>query len=128
MIVRQAASFVFVGLTVNFALYAAYLILTRTLMGAFAAMTMTYCSGVVVSFVLNRSFTFRFDGEKGFTFLRYVSAYLFGYLLNFAGLWLLADRCRIPHEFVQIGMIFVIAVMLFFLQKYWVFQDRAYHS
>ena len=47
---------------------------------------------------------------------------MFGYLVNFAGLWLLADRCGIPHEIVQGWMILGLAVLLFFLQKYWVFK------
>jgi putative flippase GtrA len=128
MIVRQAASFVFIGVAINAALYAAYLLLTHTLLVAFAAMTVTYCSGVVIGFALNRRFTFRFSGDKGFAFLRYVGAYLVGYLVNLAGLWLLADRCGIPHEIVQGGMIFAIAALLFLLQKYWVFPDRAPYS
>ena len=54
MIARQTASFVLIGLAVNAALYAAYLLLTHTLLGSFAAMTVTYCSGVVMGFLLNR--------------------------------------------------------------------------
>jgi putative flippase GtrA len=103
MIARQAASFVLIGLAVNAALYAAYLLLTHTLLGSFAAMTVTYCSGVVMGFLLNRRFTFGFEGRKTAALIRYVGAYLFGYLVNFAGLWLLADRGGIPHEVVQGG-------------------------
>ncbi len=125
MIIRQTASFALIGIGVNAALYAAYLVLTHTVLGAFAAMTVTYCSGVVMGFVLNGRFTFRFDGDKGLAFLRYVSAYVLGYLVNLAGLWLLAKRYGIPHEFVQGGMIFGIAAMLFLLQKYWVFSDNS---
>ena len=122
MIARQAASFVVIGLAVNAALYAAYLFLTHTLLGSFAAMTVTYCSGVVMGFLLNRRFTFGFEGERSAAFARYICAYVFGYLVNFAGLWLLADRCGIPHEIVQGWMILGLAVLLFFLQKYWVFK------
>jgi putative flippase GtrA len=124
MIARQAASFVFVGIAVNASLYAAYLLLTHTLLNSFAAMTVTYCSGVVMGFLLNRRLTFGFEGESAAAFLRYVGAYLLGYVVNLAGLWLLADRCRIPHEIVQ-WMILSIAVLIFLLQKYWVFKIRA---
>jgi putative flippase GtrA len=48
-----------------------------------AAMTLTHCLGVVMGFVLNRGFTFDFEGEKSAAFLRYVCAYV----VNFAGLW-----------------------------------------
>ncbi len=128
MIARQAASFVLVGLAVNASLYAAYLLLTHTLLDSFAAMTVTYCSGVVMGFLLNRRFTFGFEGERAAAFLRYVGAYLLGYVVNLAGLWLLADRCRIPHEIVQGWMILGIAVLIFLFQKYWVFRIRASDS
>lgn len=128
MIARQAASFVLVGLSINASLYAAYLLLTHTLLDSSAAMTVTYCSGVVVGFLLNRRFTFGFEGERAAAFLRYVGAYLLGYVFNLAGLWLLADRCRIPHEIVQGWMILAVAVLMFLLQKYWVFRIRASES
>jgi putative flippase GtrA len=124
MTARQAASFVLIGLAVNGALYGAYLLLTHTVLGTFPAMTVTYASGVVMGFLLNRRFTFGFDGENSAAFVRYVGAYLFGYLVNLAGLWFLADRCGIPHEVIQGMMIFGLAALLFLLQKYWVFKNR----
>jgi putative flippase GtrA len=91
-------------------------------------MTVTYCSGVVIGFLLNRRFTFGFEGERAEAFLRYVGAYVLGYVVNLAALWLLADRCRIPHEIVQGWMILGVAVLMFLLQKYWVFRIRASDS
>ena len=125
MIIRQAASFAFIGVGVNAALYTAYLILTHTGLGAFAAMTVTYCSGVVMGFVLNGRFTFRFDGDKGLAFLRYVSAYVLGYLVNLVGLWLLVDRLGIAHELAQGALTVSVALLLFALQRYWVFPGSA---
>jgi putative flippase GtrA len=125
MITRQLISFAFVGLLLNSVLYAAYILLTHTMLGSLAAMTVTYCSGVTMGYVLNRRFTFRFNGNGNSAFVPYVGAYLLGYLINFMGLWLLADLWRIPHEIVQFGMVFGIAAMLFLVQKYWVFADRS---
>jgi len=122
MIARQAASFILIGLAVNAALYAAYVLLTRTLLSSFAAMTVTYCSGIVIGFLLNRRFTFGFDGQKTAAFVRYAVAYALGYLINFAGLWLLTNRWGIPHEIVQGWLILGIAFLLFFFQKYWIFK------
>jgi putative flippase GtrA len=87
-------------------------------------MTVSYCAGVLIGFALNRRITFRFEGASGSALLRYICAYGIGYAINFVGLWLLADHYGIPHEIVQAGMIFGIAVLLFFLQKYWVFKPR----
>ena len=129
MIARQAASFILIGLAVNTALYGAYLILTHTLLSSFSAMTVTYASGVVMGYLLNRRFTFGFDGENSAAFMRYVCVYVLGYLVNFAGLWLLAGPCGIPHEIVQGLMILGVSVLLFFLQRHWVFKNQlASHS
>jgi putative flippase GtrA len=124
MIARQALSFAFVVRSVNAAIYAAYLLLNHTVLDHFSAMTVTFCSGVVIGFLLNRRFTFAFGGEGGAAFVRYVCAYVFGYLVNFTGLWILTGRFGIPHEIVQGWMILGIAILLFLLQKYWVFRDR----
>jgi putative flippase GtrA len=70
MIRRQLISFAVVGVSVNVSLYAVYLLLTHTLMGSRAAMTLTYCSGVLIGFTLNSKITFRFDGANGSTLLR----------------------------------------------------------
>jgi putative flippase GtrA len=124
MIARQAASFALIGLAVNAAVYVGYILLTLTLLSSVAAMTVTYCSGVIMSFLLNRRFAFGFEGEKSGAFIRYACVYFFGYLINFAGLLLLVQGCGLPHEVAQGWMIVGIAALMFFLQKYWVFKDR----
>ena len=124
MIARQALSFALIGVLLNAALYVAYLVLTHTVFDDFVAMTVTYCSGVVMGFMLNRRFTFAFGGEGSAAFVRYVCAYVLGYFINFFGLWLLARNLGIPHEIVQGWMILGIAVLLFLLQKYWVFKNQ----
>ncbi len=128
MIRRQFIRFAVIGLSLNAALYAAYLLLTHTVMGSRAAMTLTYCSGVLIGFVLNRRITFRFDGDNGSALLRYFAAYAIGYVINFAGLWLLVDHCGVAHEFVQGGMMLALPVVLFLLQRYWVFRARESHG
>jgi putative flippase GtrA len=125
MIRRQLIAFVVIGVLVNASLYAVYLLLTHVVMGSRAAMTITYCAGVLIGFALNRRITFRFEGDNASALLRFVGAYAIGYAVNFAGLWLLVDRFGAPHEIVQGGMVLGIAVTLFLLQKYWIFRARA---
>jgi len=110
-----------IGLGLNAAGYAAYLLLTHTLLGSRSAMTITYCSGVLIGYLLNRRITFRFDGDSRWALLRYVGAYAMGYGINFAGLWLFVDYYGAPHEIVQGGIMSVLVVVLFLLQRYWVF-------
>ena len=43
---------------------ASYLLLTHTVMGSRAAMSIAYCAGVLTGFVLNRKITFGFRGDQ----------------------------------------------------------------
>ena len=56
---------------------------------------------------------------------RYVASYALGYIINFAGLWLLVEKAGIAHEIVQGGMTAALAIALFVVQKYWVFPAPA---
>jgi putative flippase GtrA len=121
----QLFSFAVIGISVNAALYAVYLLLTYAVMGSRSAMTITYCAGVLISFTLNRRITFRFRGNNSSTLLRYVGAYVLGYAINLAGLWLLVDHFGIAHEIAQGEIMAVLVVVLFLLLRYWVFPARA---
>lgn len=48
-------------------------------------------------------------------------SYGLGYLVNLTALYLCVDRLGWPHEAVQGAMVFVVAALLFVLQKFWVF-------
>jgi putative flippase GtrA len=122
---KQFFYFAVIGISLNAALYGAYLLLTHNLTGSRAAMTITYFTGVMIGFGLNRRITFRFAGDNGSAFLRYIAAYAVGYAINFIGLWLLVDLFGIAHEIVQGVMIVGVSILLFILQKYWVFPTSA---
>ncbi len=121
MIRRQFIRYAVIGLMLNAVLYGAYLLLTHTLMGSRAAMTITYCAGVLIGFMLNRDITFRYCGGNLGALLRYIASYVIGYAINFAVLWLFVDRWGMAHEIVQGGVILTLPVGLFVLQRYWVF-------
>jgi putative flippase GtrA len=121
----QFLRYALVGLSINAGLYIGYLLLTHTFLSIQAAMTVTYVGGVLIGFLLNRSITFRFVGDNGLAFLRYLGAYVIGYVINYLGLWLLVGRGGFPHEIVQGGMVLGIPLILFLLQRHWVFPDRA---
>jgi len=110
-----------VGLTSNILLYLTYLALTRIGVGHKTAMTGLYVISVLITFLANRNWTFQHRGAAQTTLIRYLTAYAVGYLLNFVLLWLAADRMGLPHQLVQFVAIFLVAVSLFLMQKYWVF-------
>ena len=117
----QFLRFALVGLGSNLLLYLGYLILTSGGMGHKTAMTILYALGVAQTFVFNRNWSFRHPGGVHGAFARYVICYAFGYLLNLFVLHLAVDRFGLPHQIVQGIMIVTLAVMLFLLQKFWVF-------
>lgn len=116
-----------VGLISNGALYLGYLGLTALGLGHKTAMTFLYVVGVVQSFYFNRSWSFAHNGRVSTAFARYVAAYVFGYVLNFALLWFAVDRLALPHQAVQFAAIFLVATTLFLLHRYWVFASTAGH-
>jgi len=88
-------------------------------------MTVTYGSGVLIGFLLNRAVTFRYLGGNHGALLRYVATYAIGYAINFMALRILVDDAGVPHQLVQGVMIFTLPLILFPLQKYWVFRVRS---
>jgi putative flippase GtrA len=110
-----------IGITLNTALYLSYIALTHTFMNSLAAMTLTYCFGVLLGFVINRKITFGHQGNEASALLRYILSYLVGYIYNFIALLLLVDYAGYPHGAVQAGVLVTLWVLLFALQRYWVF-------
>lgn len=120
---RQFIRYVIVGLGSNVFLYLAYLLLTSLGLGPKRAMTLLYAVGVLQTFLLNRRWTFDDKNEIHGTFFRYIITYALGYLFNLGLLYILVDEVGLPHQIVQGVLIFVVAIFLFLLQKYWVFPN-----
>lgn len=119
----QFIRYVVVGLASNAAIYVAYLLLTLLGMGPKLAMSLLYGVGVLQTFVFNKKWSFRFDGAATPALLRYVVAYAVGYVVNLLALMLLVDQAGMQHQLIQALMIFVVAIMLFVAQRYWVFRQ-----
>lgn len=117
----QLARYAIVGLLSNVLGYLLYLVITALGMEPKLAMTLLYIIGTLQTFFFNRKWTFSHDGAHQGPFIRYILSYAFGYLLNLAALLILVDWAHWPHQIVQGAMIFILAAMLFLLQKYWVF-------
>ena len=123
---RLDASFIrfaVVGVVSNATLYLLYLGLTGLGLGHKVAMTIVYIIGVTATFLANRSWSFQSRRTTGGSFLRYILAYCAGYALNYVALVLLVDIAGYRHELVQAAMVVIIAVVMFVLQRYWVFAE-----
>ena len=117
----QLSRYALVGLASNAVGYLLYLLLTYAGMGHKTAMTLLYAVGVLQTFYFNRGWSFGHDGRASTAFVRYVVAYVLGYLLNLGFLWLAVDNLHLPHQGVQAVAIVTVAAFLFVMHKYWVF-------
>lgn len=124
---RQLLRYAVVGVTSNLFLYLAYLMLTALGSGPKIAMSIVYVSGVAMTFVANRAWSFNHRGMAHWSFVRYVIAYMLGYLLNLGLLWICVDSMQLPHHVVQAAAIVVVALSLFLMHKYWVFVPAKIH-
>ena len=118
----QIKRYTIIGLALNVSIYLLYLLLTHFGLGPKTAMSALYVSGVIASFHFNRTWTFAHKGHVTKALIGYFSIYAIGYLLNLFALHLLVDKFGYAHQWVQGTMIFLLAILLFSLQKFLVFR------
>lgn len=121
----QAIRYGIVGLLSNAVGYCLYLLLTNAGMGHKLAMTLLYVTGTLQTFVFNKNWSFKYKQKDHTALLRYMTTYALGYVVNLIALIILVDVVHWPHTIVQAAMIFVIALLVFTLQKFWVFPAQA---
>lgn len=117
----QVLRYAVVGASTNALLFSSYLLLSAFGVGPKTAMSLLYVPGVMAGFLGNRNFTFRHEGRVPASMLRYFATYAFGYVFNFACLVVFLDILRLPADYVVLALIVVTAVILFALQRSWVF-------
>lgn len=122
---KQFFRYAVVGLASNVISYLLYLLATWLGVGPKMAMTWLYVLGVLQTFLFNKRWSFRFAGAGSPALVRYATVYALGYVTNFLALMLLVDQAGLPHQLVQGTMIFVVAVILFIAQRYWVFPQAS---
>lgn len=117
----QFVRYAVVGMVSNAIGYLLYIGLTNLGLGPKLAMSLLYGVGVLLTFLFNKRWTFENRGAHGLVFMRYCMTYGLGYVINLLVLLVFVDQLGCRHEIVQGIMILTLAVMLFLLQKYWVF-------
>jgi putative flippase GtrA len=110
-----------VGLAVNVAGYAVYLLATWLGAGPKSTMSVLYVAGAVAGYFGHRRFAFDHRGAMLPSFLRYAIVHVLGYGLNFLMLAWLADRLGYPHQLVQALAILVVTTFLFLAFRYFAF-------
>lgn len=120
-IVGQLRRFATVGVFSNFLLYVAYLGLTTLGMAPILVMSLLYAVGVGMTYIINNRWSFSMPRLCAGSFARYMCAHGLGYGCNLGLLWLFVDHLHWPHQVVQAIAIIIVALLLFGLNRYWVF-------
>lgn len=121
----QVIRYTVVGLASNSALYLLYLTITALGVGHKSAMTGLYLFGILQTFIFNKRWTFAHSGATKPSLCRYLAAYGMGYILNLVMLQVFVDRLGFAHQIVQGVAVVLVAIILFLLQRYWVFATGA---
>ena len=105
-------------------MYCIYLLATFYGSGYKITMTCLYLIGAFVSYIGNRNWSFRHDGDVATSAVKYIFAHICGYLINLLLLVIFVDYFEFPHQLVQIVAIVIVALFLFLLFRFYVFAGR----
>ena len=117
----QFIRFGITGVLSNGILYLGYLGLTFSGIEPKIAMTLLFAVGIIQTFLINKKWTFKDGKNINGRFYRYLVVYGLMYGLNLLALVVFVDQLGLPHWIVQGVMVGICGVLLFFLQKFWVF-------
>lgn len=120
--IGQLARYGALGVAINLALYAVYLILTEIGLAPIAAATVCFLLGIPISLTIHRRFTFRTDEISIGRRVLFASGYIMGYFLQIGGLYLLYRIAGLPHQAAQFVAMVIVALFLFCFQKFLVFK------
>jgi len=121
---HQLLRYGFVGLLSNGIGYSVYLLVSSLGCPPKVTMTLLYGVGVIVSFIGNKKLTFADCSNSYTTVLRYLIAHLFGYIINYSLLFVFVDKLGYAHQLIQAISIFVVALFLFTILKFYVFSEK----
>lgn len=123
---RQLMRYGLVGVGINTALYACYLLFVFAEVNPKTAMSIVYVMGLGIGFYGHRKLTFFHAENFKRAIARYLIAHLGGYAINFLLLVMFVDYMNFSHALVQGISIFIVAAYLFIIFKYWVFSEKNY--
>ena len=118
---KQFAKYLVVGGLSNSLAYGLYIAITLVGVSPIASMSMVYVVASVTAFTANRGWTFQSDTSLSRSALRYIISQMLGYGTNLILLYSLYYMLGVPHQTAQLIGIGVVAVELFLLNRYYVF-------
>lgn len=118
---KQAARYMAVGAVSNGLAYGAYILITMAGAAPTISMSIVYIVTSVIAFAANRNWTFDKGGQLGRSALRSVACQVAGYGASLLLLLGLHQSLGLPHQLAQLLVVAVVAVGLFLLNRYYVF-------
>jgi putative flippase GtrA len=118
---KQFAKYLVVGGLSNSLAYGLYIAITLVGVSPIAGMSMVYVVASVTAFTANRGWTFQSSASLSGSALRYILSQMLGYGTNLILLFSLYYMLGVPHQVAQLIGIGVVAVELFLLNRYYVF-------
>jgi len=108
--------------------YLIYLLVTWFWLEPKMVVTLMYPIGAVTAYFGHARYSFSYNGSHLRGIVRYIIVNLIGYATNVGMLYLFWSLLGYPHQLVQAVAIVVVAIILFFLLRYFVFPQRLLHS
>jgi putative flippase GtrA len=124
MISKQFIRYVAVGTLTNVSGYLLYLYVTSLGISPILTISIFYPVYIGVAFYLHKTLSFGHKGQLTASAIKYLVAYVGCYLLNVGMLAFFSDYLGFPHWLVQAGAVVSIALLLFVIQRYWIFRPR----
>lgn len=118
---KQFAKYLVVGGLSNSLAYGLYIAITLVGVSPIASMSMVYVVASVTAFTANRGWTFQSDTSLSRSALKYIISQMLGYGTNLILLYWFYYMLDVPHQTAQLIGIGVVAVELFLLNRYYVF-------
>jgi putative flippase GtrA len=120
----QFARFMAVGV-LNTAIGLTFIFAAKALLGwgDLAANAFGYAIGLMASFVLNRTWTFRDRGRIGAAMLRFLGAFGLAYMANLATVFALRDFAALNSYLAQAAGVIPYTIVFFLISRVFVFLD-----
>ena len=119
---KEFIRYIVVGAATNVVGFSLYGLFTKLGVSPVLTISIFYPIHIGLAFYLNKQWSFSHKGPISASAVRYLIAYIECYALNVAVLKYFSGYLGYSHLVVQAIAILVIALLLFLVQKYWVFR------
>lgn len=119
---KQLAKFGLVGIAQNLIVYCFFLILTAIGLEPKLAVFITYPTGVLISYLGNKNYTFRLYNGGRTVIIKYILSHISGLGINLCVLYVFHDVFGYPYEYIQLLSVIIVAVWLFYICRVYVFK------